>query len=348
MDLPTVNVLSLATGAGGLDLGVRMALGAARTVCAVEIEAYACAVLAARMEEGWLDPCPVWTDLRTFDGKPWRGVVDLVTGGYPCQPFSLAGKRLGADDPRHLWPHVARIVREVGPRWCFFENVAGHLSLGADLVLRELGEMGYRVEAGLFTAAEVGAPHRRQRLFILGDLADAHGEPDERRGEPRELPRAGRAAQGEGGQRQRGGGAADGRVQAVADSERDRPQGIEPAGATPGATLGGGRAEVADPDRGRLEGERRGGVLDRERPALQGDAGGCGCWPPGPADRAGWAAFLERFPGAQPAVRRDVDGLASGAHANRVDRLRLCGNGVVPQQAALALRHLMAKLHVLD
>jgi DNA (cytosine-5)-methyltransferase 1 len=312
VDLPTVNVLSLATGAGGLDLGVRMALGAARMVCAVEIEAYACAVLAARMEEGWLDPCPVWTDLRTFDGKPWRGVVDLVTGGYPCQPFSLAGKRLGADDPRHLWPHVARIVLEVGPRWCFFENVAGHLSLGADLVLRELGEMGYRVEAGLFTAAEVGAPHRRQRLFILGELADAAG---------------------------------------IAEREPHDGEGADPRQVAREGTRGRGvrvGEDVADTDLGRLEGERRGGVLERKRPTLRGDAGGCGCWPPGHADRAGWAAFLERFPGAQPAVRRDADGLASGAHANRIDRLRLCGNGVVPQQAALALRHLMAKLHVLD
>lgn len=163
----TFNVLSLCTGTGGLDLGIRMAVPAARTVCCVEREAFCVEVLATRMEEQALDDAPVWSDLKTFDGKPWRGVVDLVTGGYPCQPFSLAGARKGADDPRHLWPDVKRIVEEVAPQLCFFENVAGHLSLGFEDVVRDLEEMGYRVAAGLFTAEEVGAPHRRERLFIL-------------------------------------------------------------------------------------------------------------------------------------------------------------------------------------
>lgn len=166
------NVLSLCSGGGGLDLGLRLAVPDARTVCYVENEVTACGVLAARMEDERLDPAPIWTDLLTFDGKPWRRVVDWVIGGYPCQPFSNAGKRLGADDPRHLWPHVARIVAEVRPEFCFFENVGAHLRLGFREVARDLQGMGYTVAATLSTASEVGAPHGRERLFILA-VADA-------------------------------------------------------------------------------------------------------------------------------------------------------------------------------
>lgn len=125
------------------------------------------------MEDAALDPAPVWDDVATFDGRPWRGAVDIVTAGYPCQPFSVAGKRRGADDPRHLWPHVARIIGEAEPPFVFLENVAHHLRLGFPEVAGGLVGMGYRLAAGLFTAAEVGAPHKRERLFIL-----AHRERD--------------------------------------------------------------------------------------------------------------------------------------------------------------------------
>jgi DNA (cytosine-5)-methyltransferase 1 len=169
----TINVLSLCSGYGGLDLGLDLATGGAtRTICYVEREAFAAAILAARMEEKALDAAPVWSDLRTFDGRPWRGVVDCITGGYPCQPFSVVGKRLGEHDERHLWPDIARIVGEVEPGIVFFENVAGHLTLGFDVVRADLERLGYRVAAGLFSAAEVGASHRRERLFILG-MADS-------------------------------------------------------------------------------------------------------------------------------------------------------------------------------
>lgn len=119
------------------------------------------------MEEKTLDRAPIWDDLSTFDGRPWRGRVDLVTGGYPCQPFSLAGARRGAADPRHLWPHVRRIVEEVRPPLCFFENVPGHVSLGLETVVSDLEGMGYRVAALLLGAADLGAPHRRERLWIM-------------------------------------------------------------------------------------------------------------------------------------------------------------------------------------
>jgi len=127
-------------------------------VCHVERNGFAAAALVARMADTSLAAAPVWDDLRSFDGRPWRGRVHLVSAGYPCQPFSLAGNRLGADDPRHLWPDVARIVREVSPEWCFFENVPGHLSLGFDHVAGELQGMGYRVAACVVSAVEVGAP----------------------------------------------------------------------------------------------------------------------------------------------------------------------------------------------
>lgn len=167
MDHRSLNILSLCAGAGGLDLGIRVAQPNARAVCFVEIEAFACEILATRMEDKTMDEAPVWTDLRSFNGKPWRGIVDCITAGYPCQPFSVAGKQKGKDDPRHLWPDVYRIVREVRPRLCFFENVPGHLRLGFEQIHDDLQRLGYRVKAGLFSAEEVGASHKRERLFIL-------------------------------------------------------------------------------------------------------------------------------------------------------------------------------------
>jgi DNA (cytosine-5)-methyltransferase 1 len=170
--------LSLCAGAGGLDLGLHIAVPGYRTVGYVEREAYAAATLVARMENAALDSAPVWDDVATFDGRPWRGLVDIIHGGYPCQPFSIAGRKLGDKDPRHLWPHIARIVREVEPAVCFFENVGGHLRLGFEQVHDDLRSMGYRVKAGLFTAEEIGAPHKRERLFILayrdGDGRSCH------------------------------------------------------------------------------------------------------------------------------------------------------------------------------
>lgn len=160
--------LSLCAGIGGLEFGIKLALGNSyRTVCYVEREAYAVACLVARMEEGLLDTAPVWDDVESFDGRPWRGVVDIVTAGYPCQPFSCAGKQRGAEDERHLWPQIIRIVENVRPALCFFENVSNHLNIGSQAVCEDLWRLGYGVEAGIFSAEEVGAPHIRRRLFIL-------------------------------------------------------------------------------------------------------------------------------------------------------------------------------------
>lgn len=166
--------ISLCAGYAGLDLGLHIAEPRYRTVAFVEREAHAAATLVARMADAALGEAPVWDDLRTFDGRPWRGRVHLVTAGYPCQPFSLAGKRAGENDPRHLWPEVARIVDEIEPEWVFCENVEGHLSMGYADVAASLRGLGYTTKAGIFTAREAGASHRRRRLFILAH-ADRFG-----------------------------------------------------------------------------------------------------------------------------------------------------------------------------
>lgn len=172
VDQRTLYNLSLCTGGAGLDLGLQLALGSIRTVCCVEHEAAVIEILASAMEAGCLDEAPIWTDVRSFDGQTWRGVVDTLTAGYPCQPFSKAGRRRGSNDPRHLWPHVHRIIGEVEPSIVFLENVSGHLSLGFQEVVQALQGMDYRVTAGLWTAAEVGSSQGRERLFILA-VADA-------------------------------------------------------------------------------------------------------------------------------------------------------------------------------
>lgn len=167
-------ILSLCSGIGGLDLGIGLALPGARTVCFVEREYPVCEVLAARMDEGALDYAPIHTDLRSFNGGEWRNRVDIVAAGYPCQPFSVAGKRRGEEDERHLWPEVMRIIGEVGPSLVFLENVAGHLRLGFDRVLGDLADLGLDAEWSLVRASDVGAAHRRERLFILA-YADREG-----------------------------------------------------------------------------------------------------------------------------------------------------------------------------
>jgi DNA (cytosine-5)-methyltransferase 1 len=166
--------ISLCAGVGGLDLGLHIAEPGYRTVCFVERNSASAATLVARMADASLAPAPIWDDLKTFGGSAWRGRIHIITAGYPCQPFTLSGLRQGENDPRHLWPDVARITAEVAPEWVFFENVPGHLTLGLQDVTRDLQAMGYRVAATVVSAAEVGASHTRERLFILAH-ADVQG-----------------------------------------------------------------------------------------------------------------------------------------------------------------------------
>lgn len=161
-----MNELALFAGIGGGLLGSRL-LGW-RTVCAVEIEPFCIDRLMQRQNEGHLDSFPIWDDIRTFDGKPWRGVVDVVSGGFPCQDISCAGKGAGIEGERSgLWSEMARIIGEVRPKYAFVENTPALLVRGIDRVLGDLAEMGYDARWGVVSAAAVGACHIRERLWIL-------------------------------------------------------------------------------------------------------------------------------------------------------------------------------------
>ena len=166
--------LSIASGVGGLDLAVTSgSSGTAHPVCYIENEITAAAVLAARMEDGTLAEAPIWSDLKTFDYGSWSGLVDGIVAGFPCQPYSISGKRSGEHHPAYVWPSICDGIRATNPAWVFLENVSGLLGNGGYEVFRDLQELGYEVSATLISAEEVGASHHRVRLFIL---ANATGE----------------------------------------------------------------------------------------------------------------------------------------------------------------------------
>ena len=177
--------ISLCTGYGGIDIGLKRTGMDVRSICYVEIEAFAIANLISKMEKDLLDPAPIWTDLKTMPWETFKGKVDILSGGFPCQPFSQAGQRNADDDPRHLWPHIVKGIKRLDyPPILFFENVEGIVNAklkGEDWsdpqgtpvllhVLREMERMGYNATAGIYSAKEVGAPHQRKRVFILGVL----------------------------------------------------------------------------------------------------------------------------------------------------------------------------------
>ncbi len=166
MALRSINGLSLCSGIAGIELGLKLVLGDTyHTIAYVEREAYAAACLVARMEEGYLDEAPVWDDLTSFDGSTWRGTVDIVTAGFPCQPYSVAGKQLKEKDPRHLWPEIARIIKECQPQCVFLENVNIRAFKEP---FRDLQTLGFTLsDPYAITAAELGAGHIRRRIFVL-------------------------------------------------------------------------------------------------------------------------------------------------------------------------------------
>ena len=343
----TITHVSLCAGYGGIDLGLKRAIPNLRTVAFSEIEAFACANLVAKMEAGHLDPAPIWTDLKTFPWAEFRGKVDILSGGYPCQPFSSAGKRLGSEDPRHLWPFIADGIRLMQPRVCFFENVEGHISLGLRAVIEELGSMGYQVSWGIFSASEIGAPHQRKRVFILAHrqstrLERYHGlltGRDERRRE---------SSQPEGSV---GGGNSSRTELAYTECDGSR-EGRDVREGSDGAELvgqsGTRRAWPGRPgqpqygwepprvvgntaskqDHGRES--RDLGIASRQR-QCGNDA----------VDGASERPYIRQ---TEPSLGRDADGSTSGLDYaelsvtcdNRTDELRLLGNGVVPATATRA------------
>ena len=167
----SLNELALFAGAGGGILGGHL-LGW-RTVCAVEWEPYPASVLCARQNEGLLPPFPIWDDIQNFDGRPWRGIVDVVSGGFPCQDISAAGKGVGIDGERSgMWREMARVIREVGPRFVFVENSPMLTSRGLGAVLGDLASMGFDAKWGVLGAADVGANHQRDRIWIRGEATN--------------------------------------------------------------------------------------------------------------------------------------------------------------------------------
>jgi DNA (cytosine-5)-methyltransferase 1 len=161
-----LNELALFAGAGGGILGGHL-LGW-RTVCAVEWEQYPASVLCARQNDGLLPPFPIWDDVQTFKGKPWRGIVDVVSGGFPCTDISAAGKGAGIDgEASGMWREMARIIHEVRPRYVFVENSPMLTSRGLGRVLGDLAAMGFDARWGVLGAADVGAPHQRDRIWIV-------------------------------------------------------------------------------------------------------------------------------------------------------------------------------------
>jgi DNA (cytosine-5)-methyltransferase 1 len=140
-------------------------------VCAVEIEDYPRRVLLQRQADGFLPRFPIWDDICTFDGKPWRGKIDVVTGGFPCQDISAAGKGKGLDGERSgLWGEMARIICEVRPSYAFIENSPMLTIRGLDRVLCDLAQMGFDAQWGVLGAADVGAFHQRDRIWIVAKL----------------------------------------------------------------------------------------------------------------------------------------------------------------------------------
>ena len=163
-----MNELALFAGAGGGILGGHL-LGW-NTVCAVELERYPREVLLQRQRDGILPVFPIWDDVCTFDGRPWRGLVDVVSGGFPCQDISAAGKGAGIDGARSgLWAEMHRIICEVRPRFAFMENSPMLTSRGLGRVLGDLAASGYDAAWLVLGADDVGAPHQRKRIWILAE-----------------------------------------------------------------------------------------------------------------------------------------------------------------------------------
>ena len=323
----TQNIISFCTGYGGIELGIRRAGVDVRTVVNVEIEAFCCANLAAKIEEGLMDDAPIYTDLKTFPAEIFRGKVHGIIGGYPCQPFSSAGKRKGEKDPRHLWPYIRSHVRAIRPLWCFFENVRGHTTMGLWRVLSDLEEDGYRTEFGLYSAEETGAPHQRIRCFILAYRTD--------------LGLSGTFRIKDQESEGRNNASGESTIEGVGESELAHTASREPRQSQArngGQDIGGGsEEELADSARDDVEGRdtRQGEVqLGRGCPRYSQQTR----WPARPGEEQ-YAWEEPRVTEAQSELGGAVDGLT-----HRVDRLRLLGNGVVPQTAELAWRTLWQRL----
>jgi DNA (cytosine-5)-methyltransferase 1 len=340
-----MNELALFAGAGGGILGGHL-LGW-RTICAVEWEPYAASVLAARQNDGLLPPFPIWDDVQSFDGRPWRGIVDVVSGGFPCQDISVAGKGAGIDGARSgMWGHMARIVGEVRPRYVFVENSPALLTRGLGRVLGDLASLGYDCRWTVLGAADVGAPHQRDRFWLRAERRDVFPYAEHER---------------TGWRKQQQEGIAEAPM-AHADSIASQIGGDDSADAQSGGCWGAGQIGGGNDDLGIADTAEDGEVADADslrEPQPQGpkrkEWGRLG----NGSDEVAYAALsgLERhrFSASKPGDKSsisyagagdsddnswwesepDVGRVANGVAA-RVDRLKAIGNGQVPLCAATA------------
>ena len=300
----TIHELSLFTGYGGMSLGLKLAFGQkeVRTVGYCEIEPYCQEIIKARIGDGVLDNAPIWPDIRSADFSGLRGLVDIVSAGFPCQPHSVAGKRAGALDKRNLWPDTLRVIDAVGPAIVLLENVPGILTNGyAGIVVGELASAGYDALWGLLSASSVGAPHLRTRWWCLAyanrfRAAKSGWRSDSLRAFLAEIQEWGYSA----------------------DSQDE------------GTDANDAGEEMADTE---SQSDHHSNSNSGREAVRQKTFGGLGRYPPSPDDAEGWAFYHANFPELEPALRGVADG---GAH--RVDRLKAIGNGVVPSVVAEFLR----------
>jgi DNA (cytosine-5)-methyltransferase 1 len=367
-----IRIGSLCSGActGGLDLAVEEVFSA-RTVWHVELDPAASRVLEAH----WA--VPNHHDITETD---WTTVepVDVITAGYPCQPFSHAGDRKGTDDARHIWPSVAEAIRVLRPRYCVFENVAGHRSLGFDRVLCDLAALGFDAWWTSVRASDVGAPHRRERLFILAADAsnvghergwrtwDGRTGPANHRQSPSDTPSDGRDERradvgrcGTGGPTGQKLGPWDG-AGTAADAERGGRDGRSPVpvgGEVGRATAArSGQDTAPDTDRDGLQGVRRldtvGRDIDRRssadtswgdyEPAIRRWERALGRVAPAPTEvnTRGGQRLSPRF--VEWMLGYPAGWVCDVPGITRNDQLKILGNSVVSQQGAHALRRLLA------
>ena len=291
-----LTVGSLFSGIGGLDLGLERA--GMRVIWQSEIDPYACRVLNKHWPE-----VPNYGNIKEIN---WAEVErpDVLCGGYPCQPFSTAGKRQGEADPRHLWPWVREAISQLQPRYAILENVRGHLSLGGLTVIGELASIGYDAEWRIVSAASVGANHRRDRIIIVA-YPNGDNEPN---GSQHEVGMVAHSTQQQGDGRRHGNNTTAVRENRVQGSTRGSGGSDDVAH----AGSGGGRVRSLEHDRTKVFGWQD---------YLRGENG-----------YAGWSWWE-----TEPDVGRVAHGVPS-----RVDRLRGLGNAVVPQVAEVIGRLVMA------
>tara|TARA_R100000315_G_C5233368_1_gene144434 strand:+ start:1103 stop:2116 length:1014 start_codon:yes stop_codon:yes gene_type:complete len=324
------HTLSICTGYGGIELGLKPIMPRIRTVCYVENEVGASKILGARIRDGILDDAPIWTDLRTFDAKAWRGKIHLVTGGFPCQPHSIAGKKQGADDPRELSGEVLRIAEELGCPTLFLENVETIKRFYWDNIRPKLHRLGYKTQEGIFSAEEVGAPHRRRRFFILAyhdnSRVSTFGYEGQRKRSERTEERQDRSLFELAGQGQ------DAQLEnTIVNGNRGGSQGLYQEDRTRRSDstvqTQGSSINLGDTSIERLEGNgfaRQTKSCERSRTVP--------LYPPRPDDTRGWERVYTEMQTLIPTFCRVVNGSTP-----QVDgQLRAIGNGVVPAVAGKA------------